>query len=67
MNIKVPSVPVLFQTAAVAVWSLAVFGSLLTTHIGADASHFGSFLLGAALWGAGSVWPSWFPPKPPTP
>ena len=64
MNVKVPPIPVVLKTAAVAVWALAAFGSLLTQHIGADPSHFGSFLLGAACWGAGSVWSDWFPKVP---
>ena len=58
-------IPVILKTVGVAAWALGAFGSILTTHIGADPSHLGSLVLGLAFWGAGSVWADWFP-KPPT-
>lgn len=63
MTIPVPSIPLALKTLGVAVWGLYAFGSDFHSHIGADTSFGGSFLLGLALWGAGTVYPEWFKPS----
>lgn len=69
MVIMLPTlkIPTILRSIGVAIWALYAFGSAFHSHIGADTSFGGSFLLGLALWGAASVWVDWFPAKPATP